>query len=101
MFHGSPILCEARSASIRRDRKPTDASPSTSIVTLDLGLDIHLPLSNADARDYAAKRVEVLKKKRAVLVGREERIQWEIEQFEGAVKEAMARESGQPQQQTA
>lgn len=78
-----------------------DASPSTATVTLDLGLDIHLPLSNTEARDYAAKRVEVLKKKRAVLVGRAERIQWEIEQFEGAVKEAMARESSELQQQAA
>lgn len=45
--------------------------------------------------------MDVLKKKRTVLVGREERIQWEIEQFEGAVKEATARESQQQQQQAA
>lgn len=76
-------------------------SPSTASVTLDLGLDIHLPLSLAEAREYASKRVDVLKKKRAVLVGREERVQWEIEQFEGAVKEAMERESQQQQLETA
>lgn len=70
-------------------------SPSTSNVTLDLGLDIHFPLSASEAAEYASKRVEVLKKKRAVLVGREERIQWEISQFEGAVKEAEERESQQ------
>ncbi|GMK55639.1 hypothetical protein CspeluHIS016_0206950 [Cutaneotrichosporon spelunceum] len=67
--------------------------PSTAAVTLDLGLDVHLPLRPGEAAEYATRRAEVLKKKREVLVRREERLLWEVEQFEGAVREAQAREA--------
>lgn len=51
-----------------------------SVVTLDLGLDVHMSLPVAEAAAYATKRAEVLRKKRAALVLREERLSWEVEQ---------------------
>ncbi|CAK9781331.1 hypothetical protein CC85DRAFT_282854 [Cutaneotrichosporon oleaginosum] len=67
--------------------------PSTAAITLDLGLDVHLALPPKEAAEYATRRAGVLKKKREVLVRREERLLWEVEQFEGAVREAQAREA--------
>lgn len=63
-------------------------SPSTAAVTLDLGLDVHLALPPNEAAAYATRRVGVLKKKREVLVHREERLLWEVEQV------SQGRESG-------
>ncbi|KAL1407757.1 hypothetical protein Q8F55_007191 [Vanrija albida] len=64
-----------------------------SVVTLDLGLDLHMALPVAEAAAYAAKRADVLRNKRKALASREERLAWEVEQFEGAIKEATAREA--------
>ncbi|RSH77244.1 uncharacterized protein EHS24_003552 [Apiotrichum porosum] len=57
----------------------------TSKVTLDLGLDVHFSLPTPQAAEYAAKRAEVLKRKRDALAQREERLAWEVEQFEGVL----------------
>ncbi|TXT09199.1 hypothetical protein VHUM_02673 [Vanrija humicola] len=64
-----------------------------SVITLDLGLDVHLTLPVDEAAAYATKRADVLRKKRAALASREERLNWEVQQFEGAIKEADAREA--------
>lgn len=61
-------------------RGMSDASPDTSSILLDLGLDIHLEMDTPVAAEYANKRAEVLRKKREVAVKREERLKWEVEQ---------------------
>lgn len=54
-------------------------------MTLDIGLDIHISLPSTTAAEYAGKRAEVLLKRRSVLAERERKIEWEIQQFEGAL----------------
>ncbi|BEI84890.1 hypothetical protein CcaverHIS002_0502910 [Cutaneotrichosporon cavernicola] len=67
--------------------------PSNTAVTLDLGLDVHIDLPPPAAAEYASRRAVVLKKKREALVRREERLMWQVDQFEGAVREAQEREA--------
>lgn len=57
----------------------------TATVTLDLGLDVHLAMPRGEAAVYAARRAQVLAGKRAALAVREERLKWEVEQFQGAL----------------
>jgi hypothetical protein len=44
---------------------------------------VHLALPPKEAAEYASRRVGVLRKKREVLVRREERLLWEVEQVSG------------------
>ncbi len=70
-------------------RPSANGSPSTAAVTLDLGLDVHLALAPREAAEYASRRVGVLRKKREVLVRREERLLWEVEQVSGLGRSAV------------
>ncbi|ORY32094.1 Prefoldin subunit-domain-containing protein [Naematelia encephala] len=60
----------------------------TSSVTLDIGLDIHMELSVQDAIAYSTKRISVLEKKKDVLTKRMEGLEWQVEQFNGAIAQA-------------
>ncbi|OXH28053.1 hypothetical protein J008_04575 [Cryptococcus neoformans] len=59
--------------------------PDISVITLDLGLDLHLDMPLADAKEYVKKKLEILKKKRDSLSQKEELLVWQIGQFQGAM----------------
>ncbi|KGB76327.1 hypothetical protein I307_00508 [Cryptococcus deuterogattii 99/473] len=59
--------------------------PDISVITLDLGFDLHLEMPFADAEEYVKKKLEILKKKRDSLSQKEEFLVWQIGQFQGAM----------------
>ncbi|ADV23534.1 hypothetical protein I315_02641 [Cryptococcus gattii Ru294] len=59
--------------------------PDISVITLDLGFDLHLEMTLADAEEYVKKKLEILKKKRDSLSQKEEFLVWQIGQFQGAM----------------
>ncbi|WVQ68571.1 prefoldin, alpha subunit [Kwoniella botswanensis] len=60
----------------------------TKTVTLDLGLDLHMDMSLAEAREYVIKKIDVLKKKRDSLSKKEEFLVWQVGQFHGALSQS-------------
>ncbi|WWC93269.1 prefoldin, alpha subunit [Kwoniella sp. B9012] len=60
----------------------------TKTVTLDLGLDVHMDMPLAEAREYVIKKIDVLKKKRDSLSKKEEFLVWQVGQFHGALSQS-------------
>nr|XP_031863863.1 uncharacterized protein CI109_000506 [Kwoniella shandongensis]KAA5530935.1 hypothetical protein CI109_000506 [Kwoniella shandongensis] len=54
--------------------------PDTSVVTLDIGLGLHLDMSTADAQEYTKKKMEQLKRARDKLSEKEEHLVWQVGQ---------------------
>ncbi|WRT68706.1 uncharacterized protein IL334_005686 [Kwoniella shivajii] len=59
----------------------------TKIITLDLGLNLHLDMSLAEARRYTMKKTDILKMKRDTFSKKEEFLVWQVGQFHGAITE--------------